>query len=448
MILWISISEASNLHDHFQVVASYDDYVIAVGQTEESLGSKNFLGLVTTPKSFRNGGGVIVDIFGQAPAVALLNALPTVSGEKVTGNIQDQLQAKLVGHSFDSVARLLAGVLQKQFAQVTPDLVKRSFFEWTAINVHDRDSYMTMGWTVRKTVNEILYQSPEGILPLFKALFQRTPLQDRRIISLETNFTSFTEPEQSSQLKALRLLASSYGTKLEWYAGIKRSFLTTMADADFEAQLSIIQRLVKDKAIAGIDITGSIKEDLPKEMTLSPEVIKLAQARFVALYKALSNPNFGTAKLRIHSFEAGNDGDFYKVLYGGLDSIKPGSNGAAADIHIGHIAHLTPNDIQRLKQVSDRNGINFFFEVNIYSNKELQKMPLKDLVYTVNLLAEYNMNFGLGADGAGIFGPQAQLTDMVKTLKKNGLSEKALQIILMNSGTSPSQNHTALDLYH
>jgi len=422
-----SVGFAKIHHEHISTVPGYEDYVYAFKQ----LG--NDIGRIKLEKLSEDPVKSIGEIFGQDVVADMKDRIGIVGADTL---VTDPLLAeKIKPMTFREMAGLVRVSLKsKGFTGVSNNEVMKSCFEYTRLNEANRGdwSYMSMGWDFRLYAQDMLMETKDGAVHLFRHFLQRTLVEHRTVVSITANaFHEFFKPENAKVMAEIRNEFDRAGSQLEWIGGVTRAqvqkFDPKLEDAHsmFNDSMTKFSELLRQGQISGMDITGSIVEGSKKYMDLEDPIEANLFDRFKIIMDTLANP-IAPGQLKIHMYESTGDGEFYDIFFNALkDQIaKKGIAAVPPLIRVGHVNAIRPQDIKRFEELSEIKD-RFVFEANLDSNINLKKASPEKIAGIINSLIDAGFKVRLGTDGLGIFGKVAYFDSAMVRLQIGGLSEKA-----------------------
>lgn len=255
----------------------------------------------------------------------------------------------------------------------------------------------------------------------FTKTSDRLPKSSSNFIGVSVSPAYFNE-----DLADLKKALKAKGDNMDFYMSITRNIIVTEKERNksLEKALKKVRNARKQGWGDGVDITGSITE---QRKELSNKQIKNTAKAFREIALSLGGSN--DTLLRIHAFEATNQGSFYKELFKFADELASGQipiNGKPPVLSIGHIAALSDLDIERFSEIRDKakkNGIPFkiVFDANVVSNLEVQGVTRNQILENIKKLDKAGFEVGVGSDGTGILGKESSVKSQISVLRKEGL---------------------------
>ena len=320
----------------------------------------------------------------------------------------------------------------------------KRFFKFDHDGPQGKDAYMTLE---KIRIRTFLLLKNKGksnkyrrfLLDAFDRSLNKIPIVNREFIGVSVPSEFFDR-----DLKALKELFKSKGSDVDFYYSYPRAQLTRANNkgVNFDERIALIKQSLNEGWGDGVDITGSINEENTKSGLSGAQRTQM-QNRLTTLIQTLDGSE--DTVLRFHAFEGRNDGRFYEEMYKMIEKISSGElkmDGKPPVISIGHIAKISDEDIEHLKQIKEQakaNKVpfNIVFDANFMSNERLQGSNPQKIASVVAKLQDAGFEVGLGSDGTGILGKKSSVPWQANALFDNGTSENRIFEITDNSAKAP-----------
>lgn len=401
-------ARAINPHEHFTTLASYEDFI----------------------RAYKVWGTPLAELTMREVSAHPYTTMEQIFGREIVARALGKDVSDLGERSFREVAQRLAEVLS-----APTELVQRSFFEFTSLNLHSPDSLEEMGWDVRSSLVQPLMRAPHALLSLFAPYLERNV---GGVLQLSVSARSFFDPTSGRTLQELVRWARSRGSAIEYFVVLQRDRLIHWPDREFTAFLEQLEaRLARNGQgtggldFLGVDLVGSLHEGRSENKRVEQLLLDRMQGRLASLLAVLSS--HGGRQFRMHGWEVPNgaDGDFYRAFWELVDRTQRGDLQLRfpAIFRIGHISGLTEADRERFVQARASGLSTFVFEANFSSNAQTHAVDEAHLVETIRKLDAAGFPVVLGTDGIGILGTHSSIAHTVERLRALGLEREVLDRI-------------------
>lgn len=270
--------------------------------------------------------------------------------------------------------------------------------------IGDRKLYIAIERTRREIFKVV---KPDVMADIFGRFFASESKTNGGVLHV-TASDNYFRGQMGSGLKRVIGEARKNGIEMKIFASIGRQTIFDSKDSLWESRLRDMEVLLSknDSGIRGIDLTGSMLENtgghVPPGVTVGQTEARLRQLFDLAVKK--------NVELRLHAFEASNQGLFYEALNNVLATYD-----RPIRLRIGHIAAMHPSDVARLGAFRRRLQQKFptadvIADVNWKSNRILQGTPRERLRRNIIALQNEGIPTVSGADGRGIIGPESTYT--------------------------------------
>lgn len=431
ILINIVFSTLGNRHEHFQSWPTGSSILEGYQNTHngQSIGEIEYSSLVSKKDSVST-----LETLFSPKEIERLEASFGLSGINNKELRESEFQSRLQGKSLKQLVKLMDPIPENESEQL------KRFFRFKDKEDGDKKSYQAIENIRRELFRSEKAKNPNTYKKFLKNVYSNSA---QKINPENRKFIGMTVPGElfGPELSIVKETLKEKGSQTHFYESITRSTFIWKKNSDVNTALRGLEQGLAEGWADGIDITGSIKEE---DLNVGPEKKReLIKSRLEQMVKTLDGKE--NTVLRFHAFEGANKGVLYDEIFNVMEKVATGKmelKGKPPVFSIGHIAKLSPSDVDRfakIKKLSQQNNIPYeiVFDVNFQSNKKLQNTDPEKLISTIRRLKNAGLSVAFGSDGTGILGNSSSDLMQALALEEKGLSSEHKEELLKESKKAP-----------